>query len=241
MEKKPISFTYNGETVIIVPGNYLQKNELIKRLNEMNFTSIDSSYSKDILINIYEALLNLDKNKILIFNKLKKDTIYFTSKNDSQRNEFIENRNKIKVFAPRKYIASGEPDANSTNNDDDNDNDSMISAMSSSGSSSFCRKLLSFLNNHKIDIIEKCIYILLIFGFDAFLKNFAQKHFVIGKLLNYFRSVVTPKRMILGLLVYYIIKYILDMLLYYLFGFGILTLIYAMFKDKIKDFIFNAI
>ena len=239
MEKKPTSFTYNGETVIIVPGNYLQKNELINRLNEMSFTSINSSYSKDILITIYEALLNLDKNKILIFNKLKKDTKYYISKNDSQRNEFIENQKKINVFAPRKYTASGEPDANSNNNDDDND--SMISAMSSSESSSFCRKILSFLNNHKIDIIEKCIYILLIFGFDAFLKNFAQKHFIIGKILNYFRSVVTPKRMILGLLVYYIIKYILDMLLYYLFGFGILTLLFVMFKDKIKDFIFNVI
>ena len=239
MEKKPTSFTYNGETVIIVPGNYLQKNELINRLNEMSFTSINSSYSKDILITIYEALLNLDKNKILIFNKLKKDTKYCISKNDSQRNEFIENQKKINVFAPRKYTASGEPDANSNNNDDDND--SMISAMSSSESSSFCRKILSFLNNHKIDIIEKCIYISLIFGFDAFLKNFAQKHFIIGKILNYFRSVVTPKRMILGLLVYYIIKYILDMLLYYLFGFGILTLLFVMFKDKIKDFIFNVI
>ena len=239
MEKKPTSFTYNGETVIIVPGNYLQKNELINRLNEMSFTSINSSYSKDILITIYEALLNLDKNKILIFNKLKKDTKYYISKNDSQRNEFIENQKKINVFAPRKYTASGEPDVNSNNNDDDND--SMISAMSSSESSSFCRKILSFLNNHKIDIIEKCIYILLIFGFDAFLKNFAQKHFIIGKILNYFRSVVTPKRMILGLLVYYIIKYILDMLLYYLFGFGILTLLFVMFKDKIKDFIFNVI
>lgn len=239
MEKKPTSFTYNGETVIIVPGNYLQKNELINRLNEMSFTSINSSYSKDILITIYEALLNLDKNKILIFNKLKKDTKYYISKNDSQRNEFIENQKKINVFAPRKYTASGEPDANSNNNDDDND--SMISAMSSSESSSFCRKILSFLNNHKIDIIEKCIYILLIFGFDAFLKNFAQKHFVIGKIVNYFRSAVTPKRMILGLLAYYIIKYILDMLLYYLFGFGILTLLFVMFKDKIKDFIFNVI
>ena len=239
MEKKPTSFTYNGETVIIVPGNYLQKNELINRLNEMSFTSINSSYSKDILITIYEALLNLDKNKILIFNKLKKDTKYYISKNDSQRNEFIENPKKINIFAPRKYTASGEPDANSNNNNDDND--SMISAMSSSESSSFCRKILSFLNNHKIDIIEKCIYILLIFGFDAFLKNFAQKHFIIGKILNYFRSVVTPKRMILGLLVYYIIKYILDMLLYYLFGFGILTLLFVMFKDKIKDFIFNVL
>ena len=238
MEKKPTYFNYGGETVIILPGNTLTKNELISRLNEMKFLSIDSSYNKDTLNTIYEVAINVDKNRILIFNKLRNDTKYYISKNNMQRKELLNgNPNITKNYPQTKYKSTGESVSNRTN--DDNDNDSVMSSMSSSGSSSFCIKVLKFLYKHKIDILEKCIYIFLVFGFDAFLKSFAQKHFILGKLLNYFRSVVTPKRMILGFLVYYIIKYILNVFLYYIFGFGALTFIILIFKDKLKDFFLN--
>ena len=238
MEQKHAYFTYNGETVTILPGTFLTKIELITRLKEMEFLSIDSSYNKNILVVIYEAALNNDKNKVTIFNKLKKDTLYYYSKNNFPRRELIyENPNTILNYNnTKKYTSYGQINQNNINDEKDNDS---ISSMPTSESSSFCIKVLKFINNHKMDIIEKVVYILIIYGIDAFLKGFAKKHFVLGKIVNYFRGVVTPRRLVLGFLVCYIVKYLLNIFFYYLFGFGILTVMFLIFKNKIKEFVFN--
>ncbi len=239
MEQKNDYFTYNGDTVIILPGILFTKIELITRLKEMDFLSIDSSYNKNILVVIYEAALNNDKNKVTIFNKLKMDTLCYYSKNNFPRRELIyENPNTILNYNnTKKYTAYGVINQNNIN--DEKDKDSSMSSMPTSDSSSFCMNVLKFINNHKMDIMKKVAYILIIYGFDAFLKSFAQKHLVLGKVVNYFRGVATPRRLVLGFLVFYIVNYILNIFFYYLFGFGILTVMFFIFKNKIKEFIFN--
>ena len=94
---------------------------------------------------------------------------------------------------------------NNIQNQDKQDNDDK----NSSSSHSVLRKILQFLNNHKMDIHEKLLYLFLIFIFEAFLENFSRKHYFIGKILKPFRRTITPKRLILGFLLYTIVKYIL--------------------------------
>ena len=120
-------------------------------------------------------------------------------------------------------------------NPDVQDNDTQ----NSSSSPSILRKILNFLNNHKMDILEKVFYLFLIFGFEAFLENYSRKHYFIGKLLKPIRRTITPKRLILGFLFYTIVKYILDVFFYYLFGVGVFAILVLILRNKIKDFIIN--
>ena len=234
MEKKPTFFTYNGETVIINPGSTLNNNELIERLLKMNFLSINSSYKRNDLIYIYDIALNYDNNKLKIFNKLKRDTEYSNLRRNLQKRNINEDsQNTFSNSSTKKYLIDGEIRNNRTrNNYEDEDNQD-------TGSSSFCGKVLSFINNHKLEILEKIFYLIIIFSFDAFIKNFAKKHFILGKIITRITSRVTPRRIVLGFLLYHVIKYILNTLFYYLFGFGFLTIMYIIFKDKIKEFLFN--
>ena len=234
MEKKPTFFTYNGETVIINPGSTLNNNELIERLLKMNFLSINSSYKRNDLIYIYDIALNYDNNKLKIFNKLKRDTEYSNLRRNLQkRNINDDSQSTFSNSSTKKYLIDGEIRNNRTrNNYEDEDNQD-------TGSSSFCGKVLSFINNHKLEILEKIFYLIIIFSFDAFIKNFAKKHFILGKIINRITNRVTPRRIILGFLLFHIVKYILNTLFYYLFGFGFLTIMYIIFKDKIKEFLFN--
>ena len=234
MEKKPYYFSYKGETVIINPGSTLNNNELVERLLKMNFLSVNSSYRRNDLIYIYDIAINYDNNKLKIFNKLKKDTEYSNLRRNLQkRNINDDSQSSFNDSSTKKYIIDGEIKNNKTyyNNDDEDNTDS--------GSSSICGKVLSFINNHKLEILEKIFYLIIIFSFDAFIKNFAKKHIILGTIINRFTNRINPKRIVLGFLLYHIIKYILNTLFYYLFGFGFLTIMYIIFKDKIKEFIFN--
>ena len=202
-------FSFNGETVVIYSGNFFSKNELITRLKEMNFLSVDSSYEQRDLICIYNIALKKENNKIKIFHRLRRDI------NESFNKE--NNSNNIYNY---------------------NEDDESISDNEASNSSLFL-KILGFINAHKIGILEKLLYIIIYFSVDSFLKNIAKSNFILGKIINYFRSKVTPRRVFLGFLIYYIMKYILNTLFYYLFGIGILTLAYIIYKDQIKEFLFN--
>ena len=234
MEINPISFTYKGETVLIKPGNVFTKLELISRLNEMKFP-VDSSFNKNLLVEIYESAINIDNNKLLIFHRLKKDTDYFRSKYNFQK-KIINYENTTNNINSRKYYFGTD---NKINNYEDEEDDGDDSLMSNNENSSFCRKILKFINNHKIDIIEKLFYLVLIFSVDAFLKNYAKKNYLLGKIIMPVRNVITPRRLIFGFLLFTVVKYILNMFFYYLFGFGVLTFMYLIFKDKITDFINN--
>lgn len=234
MEKKPSFFTYKGETVIINPGSTLNNSELIERLLKMNFLSVNSSYKRNDLIYIYDIAINYDNNKFKIFNKLKKDTEYFNLRRNLQkRNLNDDSQSSFSDSNQKKYLIDGEIRNNRIrNNYEDEDNQD-------SGSSSFCGKVLNFINNHKLEILEKLFYLIIIFSFDAFIQNFAKNHYFLGKIINRITSRVTPRRIVLGFLLYHVIKYILNTLFYYLFGFGFLTIMYIIFKDKIKEFLFN--
>ena len=225
MNNKLTRFSYNGETVVIYSGNFFSKNELITRLKEMNFLSVDSSYEKRDLICIYDIALNHENNKIKIWNRLKKDTEYFKSKND--------------LFKKNIYKDESFDRENKSNNIYNYDEDDESISDNGSYKSSFFLKILGFINAHKIDILEKLLYIIIYFSVDAFLKNIAKSNYILGKIINYFRSKVTPRRVLLGFLLYYIMKYILNTLFYFLFGIGILTLAYIIYKDQIKEFLFN--
>ena len=230
MDNRRTRFSHNGETVDIYPGYLLPKNEIIARLKEMGFISVDSSYERKDLIYIYEIALNYDNNKIKIFNRLKKDTIYFESKNDlNKRNIFNED------ISFDKDIKNNHINSYNSYNDDESDSNN------ESSNSSFCLKILRFINEHKIDILEKLFYLIIYFSIDSFLKNLAKSNFILGKIINYFRSKVTPRRALLGFLLYYIAKYVLNTLFIYLFGFGILTIIYILYKDKFNDFLLSVL
>ena len=225
MNNKLTRFSYNGETVVIYSGNFFSKNELITRLKEMNFLSVDSSYEKRDLICIYDIALNHENNKIKILNRLKRDTEYFKSKND--------------LFKKNIYKDESFDSENKSNNIYNYNRDDESISDNGASNSSLCLKILGFINAHKIDILEKLLYIIIYFSVDSFLKNIAKSNFILGKIINYFRSKVTPRRVLLGFLLYYIMKYILNTLFYYLFGIGILTLAYIIYKDQIKEFLFN--
>ena len=232
MENQIRTFTNNNETVVLCSGKDLTKNEIIKRLNEMKFMNADPSMSKEDLECIYEIALKNDYNKILIFNKLRQDT-------KNYRMKHINPRQYIGGDVPRtpnpKIIFDHYGSLISKPNQDEQDNDTQ----NSSNSPSILRKILSFLNNHKMDILEKVFYLFLIFGFEAFIENYSRKHYFIGKLLKPIRRTITPKRLILGFLFYTIVKYILDVFFYYLFGVGVFAILVLILRNKIKDFIIN--
>ena len=232
MENQIRTFTNNNETVVLCSGKDLTKNEIIKRLNEMKFMNADPSMSKEDLECIYEIALKNDYNKILIFNKLRQDT-------KNYRMKHINPRQYIGGDVPRtpnpKIIFDHYGSLISKPIQDEQDNDTQ----NSSNSPSILRKILSFLNNHKMDILEKVFYLFLIFGFEAFLENYSRKHYFIGKLLKPIRRTITPKRLILGFLFYTIVKYILDVFFYYLFGVGVFAILVLILRNKIKDFIIN--
>ena len=233
MENQIRTFTNNNETVVLCSGKDLPKNEIIKRLKEMKFMNADPSISKQDLEIIYEIALKNDYNKILIFNKLRQDT---------------KNYERMKHINPREYIGDDAPHKPNPKiifgrggplSDNPNQDTQDSRTQNSSISKSILRNILSFLNNHKMDIIEKVFYLCLIFGFEAFLENYSRKHYFIGKLLKPVRSTITTKRLILGFLFYTIGKYILDMYLYYLFGIGAFSFLIFILRNKIKDLLIN--
>jgi hypothetical protein len=233
MENQIRTFTNNNETVVLCSGKDLTKNEIINRLNEMKFMNADPSMSKEDLECIYEIALKNDYNKILIINKLRQDTKYYYRMKYINPREYIDddNNNSSKKYTKYRFddqlIDNQSQDVQSNN------------TQNSSSSPSILRKILNFLNNHKMDILEKVFYLFLIFGFEAFLENYSRKHYFIGKLLKPIRRTITPKRLILGFLFYTIVKYILDVFFYYLFGVGVFAILVLILMNKIKDFIIN--
>ena len=233
MENQIRTFTNNNETIVLYPGKYLSKNEIIKRLNEMKFMNADPSISKEDLEIIYEIALKNDYNKILIINKLRQDTKYYYRMKYINPREYIDDNNNNSSKKTPKFIFNDQLIDNP--NPDVQDNDTQ----NSSSSPSILRKILNFLNNHKMDILEKVFYLFLIFGFQAFLENYSRKHYFIGKILKPIRRTITPKRLILGFLFYTIVKYILDVFFYYLFGVGVFAILILILRNKIKDFVIN--
>ena len=239
--RKPTLFTYKGESLIIIPGSYLRKEDIIMRLKEMNFLSVDLPYNKSDLNNLYDIAIRYDENKLKIVNRLKKDTQLLNSKRkfpinlSNRENQNIPmNPNTKKSFCPEENRRD-----NRFINNNNNDEDNLSELSPPNESSSFCTKVLKFIYNHKMDIIEKLFLIFIIYNIDSYIKKFSENHFILGRLLMRIRNIITPKRIIFAFLIYYVLKYILNMFFYYLFGFGILTIVFLLCRDKLNDFLFN--
>ena len=142
MEQKPTFFIYKGETVVVRPGKSFPKLELIKRLNEMKF-DVDSSFDKNLLISVYDTALSIDKKKLLIFNELKKDTEYYKSKNNFQKENIKDNNifNNDNDFRKKYLFKDYFKNDNHLNNYEEEDSTSILSD-SYDGHSSFCMKIL---------------------------------------------------------------------------------------------------
>ena len=233
MEKKYNWFTYKGQSVIIQPGTVLPKTELVMRLKEMGFSTVDTTYNKNDIVNIYEIAMNYDNNKIKIFNSLIKDTQYFNSLNSFQKKEFYNKHNSINESDTKRYNFSGQQyDTYRSNIPENNSNQPLES-------SSILRTIVRLILDHKMAIAEILFYLFLIYSYDAFVQSFAQHHAILGRFLLGFRNIFTPRRLALGLLLFYVIKYIFNVFFYYFFGFGMITIMILIFKNRIKDFIFG--
>ena len=236
MEREPTSFNYKGQTVIIYPGSHFIKKEIVLRLKEMNFNSANLSYNKNDFAKIYDITISYDNNKLLIFNKLIKDTQNFKSIHNSHRRYMINDDNMEypdKFNDIKKYTFDG-----TLNNEKEYNipNDESFTS-----SPSIFMKFLTFLNNHKMDILEKAFYLFLIISYDSFMKSYAKKHFILGKVAKYIRRIISKKRLMIFFLVFYIVKYLLNVFFYYLFGFGVFAIMAFAFQNKIKDFIISAL
>ena len=222
------SFSYDGETVFLMRGNNLTKNELIIRLKRMNYC-VDDSFDKDDLVHVYENAINKDENKIKIFNRLRKDTQYINEKNNlknypinlNHQNEIRNTNNKI----TRNIISNNENLTNYRNRN------------YPKNSSNIIIKFLKFLMNHKKFVGETLLVSIFAFAFENFMKRLEENTFVFGGVYNSIRNILTPRRIILGFLFFYATRYLLSVLFYYAMGIGLIAVIYLMSKGTIKEFI----
>ena len=235
MDKKPIKYKYNGEVIYIYPGNFFSKNELILRLNEMNFTNVDSTYDKQDLITMYEIATTYENNIEKIISKLRKDYQYMKLrekfKNENKREEMDDNNNHnnsfFNNFGQRILFDNNRnnniPPMNNNNNSNNDQSNSSDNSSNKSWSSYFIEKLKEFIFNHKFDLLQKLLCIIAILCMDLIISYISKKY---GLLIILF-------------LLYHVITYIVNSLLYYVFGFGIFGFLLLVFKDKIIEFFLN--
>ena len=90
-------FKYNNEIVVIKPGVQFPTSELKARLNILNKLNknSDECQDKSTLKKLYDMSMRDDKNKMLLFDKLKKDTELYRLKS-ILRNKMQTNINVIK-------------------------------------------------------------------------------------------------------------------------------------------------
>ena len=100
-------FTYNNDSVMVLPGNRFSKKELLFCLHEMD-ANIDNNLDKNSLIHLYDSYLSDNRNKLKIYNRLKKDTEMQLSKLEiSQRQSLLaSNANANTLSNNSKYKVS---------------------------------------------------------------------------------------------------------------------------------------
>ena len=123
-------FKYNNEIVVIKPGEQFPTSELKARLNILNKINKNSEeyQDKSNLKKLYDLSLRDDNNKILLFDKLKKDTELYRFKS-FQRNKMqipvnivkdkemnlqnnLRNNNKVQLERAHKIIESSDDEKN---------------------------------------------------------------------------------------------------------------------------------
>ena len=84
------TFTYNYETVKILPGNLFSKRELMSRLHQMDVDTTNIPDEKTPLVNLYNSAIFQDENKIKIFDRLTKDSINQTQIGKQSQRESLQ-------------------------------------------------------------------------------------------------------------------------------------------------------
>ena len=90
-------FTYNGNSVILLPGKMFSRNELNLRLNKMEIDYDKSSLSKQYFIDLYENGLKLTSNILKIFDRLQKDTTIYNYKANELNRNVSQNYSEIPI------------------------------------------------------------------------------------------------------------------------------------------------
>ena len=117
-------YTHLGKTVVLLPGKRFSKKELIIRLQQMNVQFEPNSKIKKYYEDLYENAIKYDVNKIKIFDKLFKDTVYHSNKikgskidtNQSNISPPVQNNNNTKMaLIQNKVIKQEEINNNNLN------------------------------------------------------------------------------------------------------------------------------
>ena len=203
MENKIRFFTNNNETVVLFTGKDIPKKEIIKRLYEMQINNVDPYKNKEDLENMYDIALQNNYNKMLIFNKLRQDTEYYYRKNQINLRKYIDGKahhtTNTKIMFNQNEPLIDKQNKNTQGNDTQN----------SSNSPSILRKILSYIDNNKMNILKYVLFLYLVFGFEASLENVSRNSFLIREILKGIRSSITPRELILGFIFYIILNYIM--------------------------------
>lgn len=85
-------FTYNNESIVLMPGSRFTKKELNSRLHQMNIDA-NNIQDKNTLVNLYESSLQNHQNKLKIFDRLRKDTEILNSKLGTSQRQSIQASN----------------------------------------------------------------------------------------------------------------------------------------------------
>ena len=121
-------FTYNNQSIVLLPGSRFTKNELVSRLHQMNIDS-NNIQNKNALVNLYESSLQKNENKLKIFDRLRKDTELLNSKLGMSGRQSVQasnmntmsNNSKTKIINISADVKPFSPD----NNNNINNNNSI--------------------------------------------------------------------------------------------------------------------
>ena len=233
MGSYPISYNYNGETILIYPGHLFTKSELISRIKEMISANVDETYKEQDLSNIYDTFLNYPKNIEKIISKLRQDDKYIEQK------DIINNF--VQYLKTKLFFSNSSKDVNNIN--DDNEKKEEDNGSTSSSNNSYIYSFPTYLLKKLFKLLYKCKFcILKILFFIIFyysLKNFVESNsrgFFRGMILRNLFSFITLKRYLMLIMIIYLIRFITNSLIYCLlvfFGFGT---IFYIFRENITNF-----
>ena len=233
MGSYPISYNYNGETILIYPGHLFTKSELISRIKEMISANVDETYKEQDLSNIYDTFISYPKNIEKIISKLRQDDKYIEQK-DIINNFFQYLKTKL-------FFSNSSKDVNNIN--DDNEKKEEDNGSTSSSNNSYIYSFPTYLLKKLFKLLYKCKFcILKILFFIIFyysLKNFVESNsrgFFRGMILRNLFSFITLKRYLTLIMIIYLIRFITNSLIYCLlvfFGFGT---IFYIFRENITNF-----
>jgi hypothetical protein len=125
-------FTYNNQSIVLLPGSRFTKNELTSRLHQMNIDT-NNIQNKNTLVNLYESSLQRNENKLKIFDRLRKDTELLNSKLGMSGRQSIQasnmntmsNNSKTKIINISADVKPFSPDNNNNNNNNISNNNSI--------------------------------------------------------------------------------------------------------------------